>query len=1396
MAVHIKRRYRLSLLLIGTTLVIGLFASFYAYRKHQLRSESLSLRHEGMSAFDQKQYFDAMHKIGKYLLRYPDDVEATHAYAQARLHVTEPGNKHLSQAIGVFRRLLDLEPGHPTARRQLLALYVETGYRNETLDTAEILIDQNPDDVEAVRAKLDALIYLRQFDKAIAFADTYLAATSNRRPVAEVRNEATRFKAVALAAERRFEQALVLAEQYNEAVPTDLEGHLLTFRLLTELGRPTKDLALRAQQLRQTHPDDPKFELLQAIAYRLDNDRINSVKWLRVVAGRQPNDLPLIKRLVIELDAVGLVQEATSALETAVRQTDDIWLQQGLASRLIQAGRSDAVVELVTEQIPIDLQSTNTDSELLGLYALALFRLDRGDETDPIINALVSHKDDPIAEAWVLFHREVSANKHPEPVSTVKACQDALLRHPHNPFVLYTIGQAYALLGETDLAIDAWGKASGYAPAWSTPLVHMSRSLLATQRPESAVRMAQLAYQRSPNSVDAAASLVVAAAASLDTIEEEKIQGLIALARRIQAVRPGEPRTLPAMISLLARAGQTDAAKATLQAALDAEDRPSQQTLIHLATVSRIAGLGLEDACLKLSKQAHGVTPELAYRTAIQLLDRGRPDQGLAALEAASASSGSADAVAWKIARARYRDAMGDPAAKSAWIALGDHYPENVNVQQLAIKSRGAWQDRQFIDRTIDRLQALSGEDGLSWRVARARWLIDGSSEEREVANAIELLNDVIRVTPRLAEPRLLLARCYEKMGNTSGSIEHLQAAAQLRPNDPDITLSLASLFQSLGELDQSLLYVDKFIELSSEMSPDHARRAARLLVLLGRSESAMTLLEGLYKQDERDITTALLLAELYRRHGELEKTEKICQTLLKKPTAEVVKFVAQLYASQGHKKHAEEILTMLEDLSLQPGEREKIIGDYHARTGGQKKALQQYIAATESAPSNPDGWRDLIAFRIGLGEIDQAVTTAKRALDIIPNDDELAYFVQQSDLIVAASENARLRPMVIGLLGDPDHRSVAAEALQIFADGKKKKISAYDVVSKLHQLANHHTRHLALQSLVTQALIATGRREDAIVVSTRLAQTFPNAVQAQRLAAEALAAAGRWDEVLAVSQRWRQQSVDDTVTPDLMIAEANLRLGNIQDAAVPLKPYLKKATDQPMEHAPIIVLHARTLIATDNTRKAEALLAPLLDSAPIWRATWMRLATQSIRDPDTSAAWLDKIEPHVPADHFDERAALVQSWEALATQANSRQYHQRAKHMIDQIVQEPEANAHCWLIHGVMSETATQPGRAEASYRKALELDGNLHVAKNNLAMLLIQREGHLEEALELARAAVAAWPENPSYHDTLALVQAKSRDYNAALDSIKTAIDLDPTNPQWQNRLSTLQDESNHGQ
>jgi Flp pilus assembly protein TadD len=98
----------------------------------------------------------------------------------------------------------------------------------------------------------------------------------------------------------------------------------------------------------------------------------------------------------------------------------------------------------------------------------------------------------------------------------------------------------------------------------------------------------------------------------------------------------------------------------------------------------------------------------------------------------------------------------------------------------------------------------------------------------------------------------------------------------------------------------------------------------------------------------------------------------------------------------------------------------------------------------------------------------------------------------------------------------------------------------------------------------------------------------------------------------------------------------------------------------------------------------------------------------------------------------------------------------------------------------------------AEASYRKALDLDPADAVAANNLAWLLGVREKKPKDAMSWANKAVTANPKNANFLDTQGWLLRANGDGAAALPALRKAATLAPQNPLILYHLGTAYQDS----
>ena len=114
----------------------------------------------------------------------------------------------------------------------------------------------------------------------------------------------------------------------------------------------------------------------------------------------------------------------------------------------------------------------------------------------------------------------------------------------------------------------------------------------------------------------------------------------------------------------------------------------------------------------------------------------------------------------------------------------------------------------------------------------------------------------------------------------------------------------------------------------------------------------------------------------------------------------------------------------------------------------------------------------------------------------------------------------------------------------------------------------------------------------------------------------------------------------------------------------------------------------------------------------------------------------------------------------------------------------EPKAiQAHAILAS--IYERQNDVEKAKVHYQEALKIDPNFGVAANNLAWILCENGGNMDQALSLAQIARQKLPEIPNVADTLGWIYYKKKVYSMAISQLKECIEKSPDNPSYHYHL-----------
>ncbi len=1308
--------------------LVAIGAGLYLRNEHRKTAKLAIARTAGLAAFKAGDYRTALDQLKTYTWRVRGDNEALYAYAVARSRIETPNGSHITESISALTTLLQQDPGNLDADHRLLELYVQVFHNNDAVDLADSILADHHDDLDALHGKCVALDRLH-----------------------------------------KLEAALAASQKLNVLEPTDLEQELTTYKLMRGLKRTDAELIARAQTQQRDHAGDPRFELLLAWVYGNAGDMPACLQWLKTATTRPAPDATYVRYVVRVLDQLKMYRESETLLDRAVAENPDPQIMRVLIQRLWQSAKFTAVIDRLKDLSPA---SPASDSGLLAYLALSQVETGNVPAAQKIVAALGARNNDPDAIAWSITL--TARFNHLDPKSALAQYEAALVRSPDNAVIRFFVGEAYSRMGETELAMAAWKRAAELSPSWMMPHLNIARTLAGSGRAREAVAEAEAARRAAPDQLATITALATIRYQALDEgpPDASAESNLLALITDIQKQSPGEPGTLPAYVNLLARAGKKQEAIDVLHAVTANVRRYEQPTLLQLVAASRAHGLGLENELLSTPAAREGdSTPRVALAQAANLADSGKPLDGLTLLQN-RAKKAATQPVQWQLAIAQYKEIIHDPSAIKQWTDLADANPDDLSVQNAVLKNAiSARADRDFIARTIDRVRNLTGPEGQTWKLERARWLI-GSGSAKDAAEAVNTLSEIVRLSPTLTEARLLLAAAYETVGNLSAATKELQQAADQDQLNDAIACELARLLQLQNRFVDARIYLERAASIG-DVSDEARMRLAGMLAAQGEFARAASIMEA---SKEPTSQGQLLLADLYHRQGRSADAEAVYTRLLaeKSPSIEAFRAAADYYGSQHQPDRAEQILARLPESKPRAGMIELSNAIYNERWGSAQTARENYLSATIAAPNDPTTWRHFIAFNLRAAQYDQAKQAADDALHAIPDDESLKRLHAISGTLAQLSgANVALRPVLALLAAAPEDRGV----VDLLTQQDPTSQPAGDMMLlKLRDAAARYPRSLPIQTALVQWCVALQQLDEAADVARRTMESFPSDADSARIAATIYRLAEKYDLAATAARQWRQRSAENPEPADLMLAEIELARGNANAALQAMQPYIAHLKASPQENPPGVATLARAYALSGHGTDTRDLLKPLLPRDRAWRIMWLQIAGRDLPDPAAAAQWINEVEPMLADD--DERLALGEAWYRLAARSDDAAALNSAAKAVDQIVAKPQPSPQATLLRALIADRAGDTKTAEINYRRTLNISPTQPEALNNLAYGLLISGGDLQEAKTLAAKAVAVEPNSASFYDTLARVQVKSGERDAAITSFKKAIELEPGN------------------
>jgi tetratricopeptide (TPR) repeat protein len=660
-----------------------------------------------------------------------------------------------------------------------------------------------------------------------------------------------------------------------------------------------------------------------------------------------------------------------------------------------------------------------------------------------------------------------------------------------------------------------------------------------------------------------------------------------------------------------------------------------------------------------------------------------------------------------------------------------------------------------------------SPEERFARRVAHAEQLL---REDRGDEALLELYS-ALEIDPRSAEVNQRIGELLARQGATARAVAHLGEAYQLDPGRFRAALEQATLL--------SATQPERAKRIVERVKQAHADAPA-----VYRSEAALALAGG----DTAGARTALdrALALAAEQHDGPERRRAALE---------------------------------LERVARRTGDEPLVRAALRQQIDAAPDRLASWerLAALDGEPI----WQELIASQSGSAEAhilfsahlaergrgDEAIAHLER---VIANGLDAPLLWEQMVRLElaerrAAAARAHQQELEERHRGDPATRRSAARLA--LAEGRA------DEAGQLLKALEGERADAESEALRAQIALERGDLEAAKAAAQRAAELARGfSASAERLRAAVHAAAREWPEALAALERIRVRGLALTADDALVRARALYALGQRPDA----KGELVALLDRPEAPPDAAVLFAREEGTSDPAR-ARAELERAHERAPAHYAVLEALTRDDLRDGDPARA-LARLERVIGTQRTGPRVLLLRA-EALASAGQLARAEADALRALESAPDLPRAVDVAYAIFAAQGkldaalqsfEEAEAAGalhggarallarlhlargdadRALAIYERVVVEDPEIAPAKNDLAFMLASRGVELERALELARDAERALPDNANASDTLGFVLLQLGRPEQALAPLRAAVERaapgDPSLPTFLHHL-----------
>lgn len=330
----------------------------------------------------------------------------------------------------------------------------------------------------------------------------------------------------------------------------------------------------------------------------------------------------------------------------------------------------------------------------------------------------------------------------------------------------------------------------------------------------------------------------------------------------------------------------------------------------------------------------------------------------------------------------------------------------------------------------------LPDQAGVNFALADTYFMVN------DLTNAEYYAKQAVKLKPGNLWYHMKLATIYREAGKNEAAVNELEAARRYHPRDTELLYELARIYADMGQPAKSNDVYNKLLLLEGEDVRIRLRKL-RNFNNLSMPDSSLAELRKIKELNPKNISTLQALGNQYLKMNRHQKAKEVLREALqiKRNDSRTLVMLSDIYLSKaqwdsaailledfaadssaseeektriGRYLYSEfnkspnntelrrltgRVLRQLMKSEEKSGVIQELAGDFFAKTNQHELALEAAEKTTRLNPSNDSAWKQRLRLLLTEGKTKEAITVGKEAVEKIPQDPVILYFLGSAHL-------------------------------------------------------------------------------------------------------------------------------------------------------------------------------------------------------------------------------------------------------------------------------------------------------------------------------------------------------------------------------------------------------------